>query len=99
MDHVNSALNTILEDWKRMQKTEGDEGEEAAERFETNFYRFSEEFKRWFQQLDHPPQTLEELEEMEEVKRIQQSLPDPLQLNFTIEMEEIIDGIETKRYD
>lgn len=99
MDDVNKALTTILEDWQRMQQTEGDEGEEAAERFETNFYRFADEFKRWFKRLNHPPQTLEELEDMKEVKSIQQSLPDPLQLNFTLEMEEIIDGIETKRFD
>ncbi len=75
------------------------EMKEAAERFETNFYRFANEFKRWYKSLDHPPQTLETLEEMNEVKNIQQSLPGPLQLNFTLELEEIIDGIETKRFD
>lgn len=99
MDNVNEALKIILEDWQRMQQTKGDEGEEAAERFETNFYRFSDEFKNWFKNLDQPPKTLEDLENMEEVKNIQQSLPDPLQLNFVIEMEEIIDEIETKRFD
>ncbi|WP_416149871.1 hypothetical protein ACM26V_02405 [Salipaludibacillus sp. HK11] len=99
MEEVSNAFKTILEDWQRMQKTDGDEGEEAAERFETNFYRFSGEFKRWFKSLKHPPKTVEELEEMNEVKIIQQSLPEPLQLNFTLEMEEIIDGLETERFD
>lgn len=99
MENINEALKIILEDWQRMQETEGDEGEEAAERFETNFYRFIDEFKRWFKSLDQPPQNLEELEYMGEVKKIQQLLPEPLQLNFTLEMEEIIDGVETKRFD
>lgn len=99
MENVSNALKMILEDWRRMQKTDGDEGEEAAERFERHFYLFIDEFKRWFKSLDHPPQTLEGLEEMEEVKGIQKSLPDPLQLNFMIEMEEIIDGVETNRFD
>lgn len=99
MENVSNALKMILEDWKMMQETEGDEGEEAAERFETHFYQFIDEFKRWFKSLDQQPQTLEELEEMDEVKSIQQSLPDPLQLNFMTEMEEIIDGVETSRFD
>ncbi|MCE7794463.1 hypothetical protein K8O68_18945 [Salipaludibacillus sp. CUR1] len=99
MKKVNEALAVILEDWQRMQETEGDEGEEAAERFEANFYEFAREFKRWYHSLDHPPRTLDELESMEEVSQIQEALPGPLQLNFMIEMEEIIDGIDTQRFD
>lgn len=99
MENVSKALKLILEDWKMMQQTEGDEGEEAAERFELNFYLFIDQFKRWFKNLDDRPQTLEELEGLDEVKSIQQSLPDPLQLNFMTEMEEIIDNVETSRFD
>ncbi|WNF38191.1 hypothetical protein RJD24_07115 [Bacillaceae bacterium IKA-2] len=99
MENVSNALKIVLEDWKMVQETEGDEGEEAAERFEMHFYQFIDEFKLWFKSLDQPPQTLEELEEMDEVKSIQQLLPDPLQLNFMTEMEEIIDGVETNRFD
>lgn len=99
MSTLRQSLETTLEDWKMMQETEGDEGADWAERFELHFYEFIEEFERWFNQLNPQPQSLEELEKMEEVKEIQQLLPDPLQLNFSLEMEEIIDGIETTRVD
>lgn len=99
MEVLREALKTTLEDWKMMQVTEGDEGAEWAERFELHFYEFIEEFEWWFKQLDPQPQSLDELESIDEVKKIQSLLPDPLQLNFSIEMEEIIDGRETTRVD
>lgn len=82
-----------------MQKTEGDEGAESAERFEMHFYKFIDVFELWFQSLDHLPKNLEDAEKLREVKEIQDKLPGPLQLNFTMELERIIDGIETTRFD
>lgn len=98
-DKVIYALNVALEDWSMMQKTAGDEGAESAERFEKNFYEFIGEFEKWFQLHDHQPNNLEDAEKLREVKEIQDILPGPLQLNFTMELERIIEGIETTRYD
>jgi hypothetical protein len=38
-------------------------------------------------------------EALSEIKEITARLPDPLQLNLTIELENILDGISTSRYD
>jgi hypothetical protein len=99
VNQVIDALNVALEDWSMMQKTEGDEGAEAAERFEMHFYDFIAEFEKWFQLLDDQPKNLEDAENLKEVKEIQDKLPAPLQLNFTMELERILDGIETTRFD
>jgi hypothetical protein len=96
---VKKALDVALEDWSMMQKTAGDEGAEWAERFERNFYEFIDEFEKWFHTLDNQPKHLEEAEELKEVEEIQAILPGPLQLNFTMELERIIDGLETSRFD
>ncbi|WP_096200616.1 hypothetical protein [Bacillus sp. FJAT-45350] len=98
-ESVKSALQTALDDWSMMQKTSGDEGAEWAERFERHFYEFVDVFKKWFISLEPKPSSLEDAEKLEDVKQIQELLPGPLQLNFTIELEEIIDGIKTTRFD
>ncbi|MFV8827897.1 hypothetical protein [Alkalihalobacterium sp. APHAB7] len=96
---VKEALDTALYDWSLMQKTSGDEGAEHAERFERHFYDFIDEFETWFRTLDPEPTELEEAEALPEVMELEQHLPGPLQLNFTIELERIIDGYKTSRFD
>lgn len=98
-EKVKHAINIALEDWSMMQKTAGDEGAESAERFEMHFYEFIEEFEKWFHLLDDQPKHLEDAENLKEVVEILDILPGPLQLNFMMELERIIDGIETTRYD
>lgn len=96
---VKESLNVALEDWSMMQKTAGDEGVEWAERFERHFYEFIDEFEKWFQLLDQQPKLLEDAEKLREVEDIQNILPGPLQLNFTIELERILDRLETSHFD
>ena len=98
-DHVRKSLNIALEDWSMMQKTDGDEGEETAERFERHFYEFIDHFKSWFHTLNPMPTDVLEAEDLPEVIEIQNKLPGPLQLNFLTELELIIDGIERSRFD
>jgi hypothetical protein len=98
-EQVRDALDTALEDWDMMQETSGDEGAEWAERFERHFYDFIEVLQSWFNGLENIPKDLDEAEAMPQIKEITDRLPDPLQLNLTIELENIIDGISTSRYD
>gem|GEM_PF-3032099 len=98
-ERMHEALNEALEDWAMMQKTEGDEGAEWAERFERHFYIFIDELAKWIQGLPTQPQTIEEAEELTEIKELQEKLPGPLVLNFTMELEMIIDGHDTSRFD
>ncbi|ADH99536.1 hypothetical protein [Salisediminibacterium selenitireducens] len=99
MKEVLDKLETALYNWEMMQKTEGDEGADWAERFEMHFYEFTEAFEAWYQSLTDKPDSSEDLLEREEVKSIQERLPGPLQLNFEMEIEEMVDGLETFRFD
>ncbi|MFT4414008.1 hypothetical protein ACLM5H_09125 [Fredinandcohnia humi] len=98
-EEVRSTLKNALEDWGMMQKTVGDEGADWAERFERDFYVFIDAFEKWFNQLTDRPKSQEEAENIAEIQEIQNSLPGPLQLNFEMELERIIDGITDKWYD
>jgi hypothetical protein len=96
---VKEKLETALEDWELMKKASEDESEECAERFERNFYEFIDELKYWYQHLKQPPSTIEEAENLIEIKELMQRLPAPLELNFTTELELIIEGEDQVRYD
>lgn len=97
--NVLESLDVALADWGLMQQTSGDEGAEHAERFERHFYDFIDEFEKWFCTLDPQPKELEDAESLKEVEQIEDLLPGPLQLNFTMELERIIDGYQTTRFD
>lgn len=96
---VMEALNTALEYWGHMQTTSGDEGAEWATIFERHFYLFIEQFETWYSSLDRKPKVIEEAEQLKEVQEIQGKLPGPLQLNFIIELERIVDGLENSIQD
>ncbi|MFD1738421.1 hypothetical protein ACFSCX_18010 [Bacillus salitolerans] len=99
MSIIQEHFETALEAWSMMQKTTDDEGAEWAERFERYFYEFSKELKIWINNLDVKPTSLEEAEALPEIQYWMDHLPAPVQLNLLTELEEIIDGIETKRFD
>ncbi|WP_026672061.1 hypothetical protein [Alkalihalobacterium bogoriense] len=96
---VLNALENALFDWEMMQKTNDEDSEEVAERFEKHFYEFIDEVQAWYYSLQIKPQDILEAEEMAEVIEIQEQLPGPLQLNFLTELEFIIEGIERTRFD
>ncbi len=96
---VQALYQTMLKDWEMMGKTTGDEGADWAERFERNFYLYVEKLKEWINTYEPRPRTVEEAEEIPEIIEMMDQLPAPLQLNFFTELEEIIDNIETKRFD
>lgn len=99
MKKVMDTLDTCLLEWDKMQSLSGDEGAEAAERFEQKFYEFIAVLKKWYNQLETPPETIEEAEELVFIQDIQEKLPGPLVLNFLNELELIIDQIDEKRFD
>ena len=92
-------LETTLEDWQMMQRTEGDEGADWAERFEQHFYHFIDALKGWYDAQETPPKTIEEAEQHPFIQQLSQKLPAPVQLNLINELEDIIDGIEHDYYD
>jgi hypothetical protein len=99
MNRMTETFETAMEAWDMMQKTAGDEGAEWAERFERYFYEFIEELKKWWETLDPKPSNMEEAEALPEIKKWMEKIPDPVQLNFLTELEDIIDGLDTVRFD
>ena len=99
ISRLTKKLDVALLDWDLMTKTSGDEGADVAERFELHFYEFIDELKAWFQDLQQPPITMEEVENLDEIKRIIERLPAPLELNFYNELELILEGKDQVRYD
>jgi hypothetical protein len=99
MKLIDEHFETAMEAWSMMQKTSGDEGAEWAERFETYFYEFIDELKKWWENLQPKPTTMEEAEEFPEIKKWMEQIPAPVQINFLTELEDIMDGFETERFD
>jgi hypothetical protein len=96
---MNENFETAMEAWEMMQKTAGDEGAEWAERFERYFYEFIEDLKNWWKTLDHKPSNMEEAEALPGIKMWMEKIPEPVQLNFLTELEDMIDGLDTVRFD
>jgi hypothetical protein len=98
-DKVTEKFNVMLNNWDRMQKLSGDEGAEAAEAFERYYYICIEEIKSWYKSLDVKPQSFESFEQMPEINTLYEKIPGPLHINLMTDLEEIFDGIESKRFD
>lgn len=96
---MDENFKTAMEAWDMMQQTSGDEGAEWAERFERYFYEFINDLKKWWETLQPKPTKIEEAEELPEIKKWMEQIPEPVQFNFLTELEEIMDGIDSKRYD
>ncbi|MBM7662959.1 hypothetical protein JOC85_003770 [Bacillus mesophilus] len=99
MDKMSEHFDTALEAWSMMQKTEGDEGAEWAERFERYFYELMNELKVWYNTLEVKPETVEEVEELPTIKRFAEQIPGPVYITFLTELEDIVEGFETSRFD
>jgi hypothetical protein len=99
MKKIDEYFETAMEAWSMMQKTSDDEGAEWAERFERYFYEFIDELKKWWATLDPKPKDIEEAEELPEIKKWMEQIPAPVQLNFLTELEDIVDGVDTVRFD
>lgn len=99
MKQIDEYFEIAMEAWDMMQKTFGDEGAEWAERFERYFYEFIDELKKWWKTLESQPTTIEEAEELPDIKKWMDKIPAPVQLNFLTELEDIIDGLDTVRFD
>jgi hypothetical protein len=98
-EKISESLNEMLHSWKMMQHTAGDEGAEFAEMFERLYYEFIAHLKEWFNKLEQKPLTVEEAETLPEIEHIFSQIPGPLHINLLTDIEEIIEGIETKRFD
>jgi hypothetical protein len=99
MKLIDEHFETAMEAWSMMQKTSDDEGAEWAERFERYFYEFIDELRKWWETLQQKPTTMEEAEELPEIKKWMEEIPAPVQINFLTELEDIIEGFETERFD
>lgn len=99
VEKVEKALEDALYDWEQMKVTSDDEGAEWAERFEKDFYHFIDMLKEWMSSWPEKPKSVEDAEQTAEIRAWNNRLPDPLKLNFLSELEDIIDGIETERFD
>lgn len=99
MGKIEEYFKEAMEAWNMMQKTTEDEGAEWAERFERYFYEFIDELRIWWKTLTPKPTSIEEVEELPEIQKWMNQLPAPVQLNFITELEEMLDGVETERFD
>ncbi|WP_028549576.1 hypothetical protein [Paenibacillus sp. UNC451MF] len=101
-EKVTKALDTTLNHWNSMSRSDQDEAEEMANAFEASFYRFIEAVREWVNELESRPQTLDELLEHPFVQEITDQLPVPLYLNFETEAELIVENkirIDDEKYD
>lgn len=94
MQHdMQGAFSTMLENWNKMQRSELEEAQDDAERFELSFYDFMEEVEKWLKTLNKKPTNYEETTNLPEIKEIMEQLPVPLYINFETELELIIEKL------
>ena len=103
MEHrVDQALQSMLEYWREMKKSEKEDAEEDANQFEASFYTFIEAVKEWIQGRHPFPKSLDEALSLPEIQKWEAELPPMLVLNFETELELMVEGIEREeeaRYD
>ncbi|WP_282940223.1 hypothetical protein [Paenibacillus sp. RC67] len=101
-EKVTKALDTALDHWKSMSRSDHDEAEDTANAFEASFYKFIDAVREWVNELEPRPQTLDELLEQPFIQEITDRLPVPLYLNFETEAELIVENksrIDDEKYD
>ncbi|MGE5703408.1 MAG: hypothetical protein ACM32O_12830 [Clostridia bacterium] len=104
-DYAQNSLEllaAVIANWNQMQTSSMDEAGEDAERFETSFYQWIEQVRKWYESLDKKPADLAEALELPLVVKIAEILPIALYLNFETELELMIEGIERavdEKYD
>ncbi|WP_202079868.1 hypothetical protein [Caldalkalibacillus salinus] len=104
-DMVQQHFDTMMQDWTKMQSgtmENQDLNEDNAERFEANFYHFTQTIEEWFSTLEDPPSSFEKLMETEPIQSIMEELPPPLLIPFETELEYIFEGkqrVEDEKYD
>jgi len=99
---VEAALGVVLANWNAMRTSGMDDAADDAERFEQSFYAFVEALQAYVQArsaVSGAGQSVQDLLAAVPLARWRQALPDPLQLNFDMELQDIVDGWERKMDD
>lgn len=89
---IAEEFSVMLDHWERMAKSEFDDAEEDANRFQESFYRLMDMIRDWIESQNSRPRTVEEALQLPDLSPIAQKLPDPLYLNFETELELILEG-------
>ncbi|MCY0870150.1 MAG: hypothetical protein OWT27_06135 [Firmicutes bacterium] len=94
---VEAALQIVLANWSAMRTSGLDDAADDAERFEQSFYAFSEELQAYVQAFSSQAGGARDERDAlpsAALARWREALPDPLQLNFDLELQDIVDGWE-----
>jgi len=93
LENLTRSFNNMLENWETMKNSQTEDASEDADRFEQSFYRWIDELKAWLLSLDKSIKNVEQVKELPFINDMLNKLPDPLLLNYEIEIENIIDEL------
>ena len=88
--NVLKAKQEMLENWNQMKSSSMEDASEHADQFQNSFYEFMETVVAWLRENKEANLTLDELLHMPEIETLLADLPDPLKLNFELEVEDFI---------
>lgn len=89
---IANEFDSMIKDWEQMARSDFEDAEEDASRFQESFYRFMDIIRDWIESLNVRPKTVDEAVQLPELARIAANMPAPLYLNFETELEIILEG-------
>ncbi|WP_255298535.1 hypothetical protein [Brevibacillus dissolubilis] len=100
--NVSETLSAMLRNWNQMAKSDLDEAEADADRFQDSFYVFITAVRAWFDGLKEKPADLDAALALPLIDEIVQQLPVQLYLPFETELDLMVEGVERQmdeKYD
>lgn len=94
LEDVRARFDDVLHLWGQMQTSHLDEAGDDAERFQTAFYRFTDDLADWVRTLDVAPPDLETARANPCFADFFERMPHPLHIPFEMELESILEGAE-----
>lgn len=86
---VLKAKQTMLDNWNQMKTSPMEDASEHADHFQNSFYEFMDQVVGWLKKSKGESEiSLDDLLKLPMVEELLTDIPDPLRLNFELELED-----------
>jgi hypothetical protein len=96
---VREAFSLMTNNWEAIAASDMEDASETADRFETSFYHFISVVGDWIRTHQDLPMSADDVFQLPIIAEILVELPNPLELNFKLELEAIAAGVQPTHDD